>query len=289
MTTSQDSGLQRGIRVRKPRLDFDDASIPCYWFKNNPVVTHGFNAFNLVIPDFERFFVRSVMRLRGCVNDPVLRNRIKVFAGQESMHAQAHENYFELMKKQGYKIDRYLHLCKKYGALSERMGTRSLNIASTAAAEHYTSTIATLVLSQPSLLAGMHPTMRRFLVWHSAEEIEHRAVAFDVMQAVGVSYFVRILAYIIVSFDILLWTTLGSLMLLRQDGLSIRKIFFYKRKFRKEFADLPRESRRLLLAYFRKDFHPEQTAIPPITHAELSNLDDACDKSDLKECVGAQE
>ncbi|HIP81015.1 MAG TPA: metal-dependent hydrolase [Leucothrix mucor] len=243
------------IKIRQPKFDFE-RDIPRYWFNDNPVITHNFNGYNLLFPEFERFFVRSVMYFRKEIKAPQLLKQIKGFTGQEIKHAQAHEDYFHVLERQGYKITRFLRWYKRYAAFIERMATPKLRLSLTAAAEHYTATIAGIVLSHPELLENVDPTMRKLVIWHSAEEVEHRSVAFDVMQAVEVSNAMRIMAFLMTSFDMLLWSTLSTVMFLWQDRISPLKAFKYKRQYGKKFKGINRQMRRGLLAYFRKDFHP---------------------------------
>lgn len=220
------------------------------------MITHNFNGYNLLFPEFELFFVRSVLHYRYLIEDETLREQVKGFVGQESMHAKIHQDYFDTLRKQGYKIDKFLRLYKRYANFIERMATPKLRIALTAAAEHYTATIAGLLVSSPELLKDVDPMMKKLMVWHSTEEIEHRSVAFDVMQLAGVNYPLRILAFLMTSFDMLLWSTLSTLLFLRQDKISLFKSFQYKRQFHKQNPTANKQFRTSLLRYFKRDFHP---------------------------------
>ena len=259
------------IHVRQPEFDFDD-TIPRYWFQDNPVITHNFNGYNLLFPEFERFFVRSVRFFKNQVNDPHLAEQILGFSGQEANHAQAHEGYFKVLRQQGYRIDTLLKYYKKYARFIERHSSPKLRLALTAAAEHYTATIAGIVLSTPALLEGMHPSMKKLVVWHSAEEVEHRSVAFDTLNAVNVSNFTRRIAFVMTSMDMLLWSTITSLMLLRQDKISLFKSLKYKRQYSKKFKGVNRHMRRSLLAYLKKDFHPSQFDYLEEAHQALKEV-----------------
>jgi len=259
------------IKVRLPTFDFD-SEIPRYWFNDNPVITHNFNGYNLLFPEFERFFVRSVLHYKNQIKDEALLEQIKGFAGQESNHAHVHQDYFKVLEQQGYKITRFLRWYKNYASFIERMAPPKLRLSLTAAAEHYTASIAGIVLSHPELLENVHPTMRKLVVWHSAEEVEHRSVAFDVMQAVGVSYSTRILAFIMTSMDMLLWSTLSTVMLLWQDKISPWRSFKYKRQYSKKFTGINKNMRKLLLAYFRKDFHPSDVDFMQEAHEHLKQV-----------------
>ena len=216
--------------MRQPEFDFN-ADIPRYWFNDNPVITHNFNGYNLMFPEFERFFVRSVLYFKNQITDEVLLEQIKGFTGQEIKHAQAHQDYFVVLERQGYKIQKFLRLYKYYAKFIETMASPKLCLALTAASEHYTASIAGIVLSHPDITENIDPTMKKLVIWHSAEEVEHRSVAFDTMQSVGVSLSMRRMAFIMTSMDMLLWSTVSTVMFLWQDKISPFKCIKYKYQY----------------------------------------------------------
>ena len=99
--------------------------------------------------------------------------------------------------------------------------------------------------------------MKALWIWHAIEETEHKAVAFDVYQATGGSYLLRVLvmAQAMIAFPIAVGTI--ALLLLAGD----RKLFDLRdlRRFigfawsRGGFV---RDIGPSLKAYFRRDFHP---------------------------------
>jgi len=256
------------IPIRQPRLDFDD-DIPRHWFGANPVITHNFNGYNLLFPEFERFFIRSVMFYRDKIQDETLIEQVKGFIGQESMHARAHEAYFKLLERQGYEIRQHLQCYERYASLIERMATPKLRIALTAAAEHYTATLASIILKTPGLLDDVDGRMKKFIIWHAAEEAEHSSVSYDVMQLAGVGYPMRIAAFLMVTMDSLLWVILGSFMFLRKDKISLFRSIQYKWRFRRRFPTIHKTFRRSLFAYFRRDFYPHNHPLIETAHAQL--------------------
>lgn len=175
---------------RGPKLAFD-AAIPRHWFGGNVVATHLVNGVNLLFPAGERFFVRTVNHYLDRVDDELLRAQVKGFFGQEGRHAKEHERFFRVLEEQGYDVKRFLRLYERvaYGFI-ERVASPSLALATTAACEHFTAMLAEEALAG-ALLDHAHPVVRDLLLWHAAEEIEHRAVAFDVLQAVAPSYALR--------------------------------------------------------------------------------------------------
>ena len=61
-----------------------------------------------------------------------------------------------------------------------------MQLAVTAAAEHYTAVIAERMLTNEYLQSlGRGTEARALLNWHAFEELEHKSVAFDVYRAVG--------------------------------------------------------------------------------------------------------
>jgi predicted metal-dependent hydrolase len=250
------------ISVRKPALDFEQP-IERFYFGGNPVKTHIFNALNLLFPDGERFFVRSVHDHEKDVQDPVLLRDIKAFAGQEGQHAHQHERFFAVLEQQGYRFGRLLEQFRGLARWS-RVLPRWFRLSITAGAEHYTATMAALLLEH-DMLEGCDPTLRDLILWHAVEEIEHKHVAYDVLVKVYrfSSYPLRIAGFIAASAVIALYTGIGLRLLLRQDGRARRLTqaqFDAARKALSAGKELSfrRALRRALAGYFMPGFHPNK-------------------------------
>lgn len=248
------------IPVRKPGLEFD-ASIPKAWLADNPLASHAFNGMNLVFPDGERFFVKAVYDHLDRIDDPLLLARAKQFAGQEGQHANQHEKYFAALRAQGYRIDRFLDRFNWFMRFSNRWFPASLRLSMTAGAEHYTATFgADAIRNFDTILSRTHPTMRQLIVWHATEEIEHKAVAFDVLEATHPSYLLRIIGFIFATIALFGWTGYATRMLLRQDGVTREQVGEYEREIRKLNPDGgPQIVVDAFKAYLKRDFHPNDT------------------------------
>jgi predicted metal-dependent hydrolase len=236
------------------------AGVPRHWFAGNPVATHIANGVNMLFPQGERFFVRSVKHFLDRVEDPELRAQVKGFFGQEGRHASAHDDYNDHLRSQGYRIDRFLAIHDKlvYQWL-EKVTPAELRLAATAAAEHYTAIMAEGAFTGDDF-ATAHPVMRELLLWHAAEEIEHKSVAFDVLATVNPSYRLRLAGLVYATGLLgLSWLT-ASLMLMRQDGLSLAQIRRALRDLRAAGGREPIARRvfgRGIREYLRRDFHPD--------------------------------
>lgn len=190
---TEDSPSLRDPVVRRMDFPFTTADIPRHWLGGSMVGTALANSLNLVFPDGERFFVRSVNHYLPDIDDPQLRDRVKRFFGQEGQHAREHERLFEIMREQGYDIDplldRYKHVA--YELLAPRVPAK-LRLSITAALEHFTASFAVHALTTGLLDRHAPPVMVDLLKWHAAEEIEHKDVAYDVLMAVDDSYALRV-------------------------------------------------------------------------------------------------
>lgn len=108
-------------------------------------------------------------------------------------------------------------------------------------------------------MAEAEPRLRKLFEWHGAEEIEHKSVAYDVLQNATNNYSLRLLGMLISHSLILVLLNLGLLILLYQDKKILdRKVWqemiqfwFIKDKFL--FRGL-----RNSLDYSKKKFHPSQ-------------------------------
>ena len=222
-------------------LDVDFRAVPRHWLAHNATATAIANGVNLLFPHGERFFVRSVKHFldqiersemgggdpagfaggaggkapRG-INAPELRAAIKGFFGQEGRHARAHDQFNAILRAQGYEIDRFLAGYHRLSSWLEAHTPPKLNLAITAAAEHFTAILAEGAFTE-NVLDAAAPEMRQLLAWHAAEELEHKAVAFDVLRAVDPSYALRIAGLLYATVTLGGFWLWGAVSLMRQE------------------------------------------------------------------------
>jgi len=267
-------GSRHEIAVRRPGFAFDEG-IPRHWFAGNAVATHVFNGLNLVFPDGERFFIDSVRARLPRVADPELRRQVKGLFGQEGRHAHEHERYFETLEAQGYEIRTFLRRFQHFARWTRRWLPAPLRLAMTAGAEHYTATLGAHALEQ-DLVDQAHPTMRDLIVWHATEEIEHKAVAFDVLQATHPGLPLRVLGFALATLSLVGWTLAGTRMLLSQDLAAGRITRAELRALRRQLRDRERRAsarvRGRIRDYLRRDFHPNQVDDLALARERLAAL-----------------
>jgi predicted metal-dependent hydrolase len=223
------------------------------------IISHVAASLSSVFPDGEEFFVRGVRRFRDQITDETLARDVAGFIGQESTHGRQHRLFNERLSALGYPTRRYERATRGYLAVRERVFTARSNLAAVAALEHFTATLAELVLtSRETRDLFADPAVRDLLVWHSLEECEHKTVAFDVYRAVGGSERTRVLTMNILRFSFLLVMT-GAIMLSLLGDPDTYHAGVLRQSWRR-FRASPLADKRLwaqLRDYNRPDFHPD--------------------------------
>lgn len=190
-----------GIVPRKAP-DFDlDGDIPRYWLDNDAFKSRFFDAMSILFPEGEKFFIVCVRDYRDQVKDPQLQAQVKDFVYQEGQHGMVHTQFNNRLKSQGIEVDRILAKQNEimFGFF-RRYFPRTFTLGQTAAAEHLTALMAHGFFST-ELMDKADARVRAMYAWHAVEEIEHKAVAFDVMQKVArAGYLTRILSFMLVTF-----------------------------------------------------------------------------------------
>ena len=257
------------ITVRDPELDL--SAVPRHWFDGHVACTGFVNAVSMLFPWGERFFVRSVYAYKSVwADDPVLAARVRGFAGQEGRHAHVHDAMNALLRAQGYSIDRFLDWYASDSARWEARISPALRLATTAAAEHFTAILAENALSgDDGLLAKAHPEVAALLGWHAVEEIEHRSVAFDVLQRVDSSYALRVAGLALATMLLGKYWAVGARVLWRQDGLTVRAALRQLRGMQRDYPLLRRVFLRGIREYVRPDFHPDRRDLDSLARAWL--------------------
>jgi predicted metal-dependent hydrolase len=187
MTQTQTSDAARTITTRRISFDETFRDVPRHFAKDGDLVSsHLVTALSSVFPDGEDFFVRSVRHFRDQITDPVLKRQVAGFIGQESVHGREHRAFNAHLATLGYPT-RFVERVTRAGlALRWRVLPAKSNLALTAALEHFTATLAELVMTDEETRDAFgHEAVRYLFLWHALEESEHKAVAFDVYRAVG--------------------------------------------------------------------------------------------------------
>lgn len=179
------------IVVRKPEdLRFEE--VPRDWFAGSRALSTALNLFSFIIPEHERFFIRTVRKYKNRLVDPEAAELLRAFMQQEAIHYQVHDAFNETRRHHGMDVDRDLATIKEAFARMEQRFSLKVRLGMTAFMEHCTAIAAHQGLRKDSALPYMHPTMRDLWQWHALEEIEHKAVAFDLFKEAGGGYFLRI-------------------------------------------------------------------------------------------------
>ena len=265
MTQSSDPDRQstdpdRLIPTR--RISFEESlrDLPRHFAADGDLIlSHLAASLSAVFPDGEDFFVRSVRRYRDQITDPALKRQVNGFIGQEAMHGREHRAFNDRLDQLGYPTKRFERITAKGLAFRERVLPPVSNLAATAALEHFTATLAELVLSseETQQLFG-HDEVRNLFLWHALEESEHKTVAFDVYRAVGGSERVRVFTMNLMRFGFVGGMALQVIVSLLGDPATYRPGAL--RRSWRNFRRSPLVQRDLwvqLRDYNRSDFHPD--------------------------------
>ncbi|MFZ0330835.1 MAG: metal-dependent hydrolase [Acinetobacter bohemicus] len=244
-----------GITVR--RLQFNPQVIRRHYFANSPVMSHLLTALSSTFPIGEQFFVHSVRNVRDKVKDETLQAQIAAFIGQEAMHSKAHAEFNAAWRSEDYNLDRFQAWLARKDDYVKNLHPK-IQLAITCAFEHFTALLGGYILRHPEVLATLDEDAAKLWVWHAIEEIEHRAVAFDVYQAVyGDDKIRRVIMRSVTTGFASLTLYSATRLFLQDKKKSLPKVggnIFGFYLLGKMFLQLAPE----YLAYFKTDFHPSE-------------------------------
>lgn len=243
------------------RMDYNFENSPKYWCANDPAMTHYFTGLSTLFPEGESYFVRSVRVLREHAKlNEALDKEISAFIGQEAMHSKEHHAFHISAQQHGLNPE---SLEKVTGIVLkglEKVFSKKWNLLVTVGLEHYT---AVLVVSMMETVNEYmtDKTIRDLWLWHSVEETEHKAVAFDLYEYLygnGLNaYLPRVTIFTLSLILITGLSTIYQIVLMKRDkqlsNLKTWQNFFnFAAKQYKTF--IPK-----FFEYYRYDFHPNQT------------------------------
>jgi predicted metal-dependent hydrolase len=252
---ARSSRLPEGVVVQPRKFEFRDLeSVPQYWFADNPILTHVENAFSILIPPGERFFIRSVRNYANRATDPELADLIRAFVQQEGLHTRAHNEFNRSLQRFGIDVEREVAYADRVMASLQKRLPRKLQLGVTAFLEHLTATGAHMLFMEPLIADAMHPEMLRFWRWHAVEELEHKAVAFDLFGLVGGGYLLRVFSALVAVLALALPFNRIVRRMMKDDGLEITDEM--RRQARAMNGELMGVQLRMIGQYFKPGFHP---------------------------------
>lgn len=246
------------LQPRRFLPDFDGDS-PRHWCGGDPVLTHLLNAYTLLVPGNEGYFIRAFKRALPLVEDVDQRRLMTQFMRQEGLHGAGHHRYWRILERHGYRISGFLSRTEAvlYRFLEPRTPFK-LRLSMIACVEHVNACMGHEFLAQ-RMLESADPDLRALFEWHFAEEIEHKHVAHDVLETVAPGYGLRAFGALLIWPMFYALIGLGAAVLLWQDRLLLkpatwrawgRHLFWRDRMFRRMFGHL--------FAYLHPGFHPWQ-------------------------------
>ncbi len=246
--------------VPQPRRFTGDLGLdtPRHWFRGNAVLTHMLNTYTVLVPGNERYYMRHLRRALARLRDTDLRHRTQRFIRQEGQHGIAHEKYWAALRAQGLRYERFLRLTDLLSyRLLEALFPLSIQLSVIAAVEHINTYLGRVVLSA-DLLRDAEARQRELFYWHLAEEIEHKAVAFDVYHALVASYPLRVLGMLLAAPVFYAFNFAGTVLFCLQQRCLLRADWWLE-WFRFQFTRerVAWRSLRYLVDYLRPGFHPD--------------------------------
>jgi predicted metal-dependent hydrolase len=169
----------------KPRhMDFPFGSLKSLKYFDDNIYKSAFMAgMSTSFPDGETEFLNSVRNYRDQIQHPDLKRQVKGFIGQEGHHSHQHSKVNKELDRLGYDTKSIERSLRKL--IQKRVSTYShkFRLAHTVSIEHITGIMAEHALTHPEFFDGMETPFKDLMMWHAVEELEHKAVAYDVYEA----------------------------------------------------------------------------------------------------------
>ncbi len=249
------------ILLREPHIARID-NLPRHWLRGDPEATAFLICLSAVFPTGEAFMMRSVAAFRSQLPH-ALRADCDKFVQQEAGHSHGHEILNEAIGRSGYDLVPLEAAIKGFVDFFAAADART-KLCATMCIEHFTAIIAAEMLRDPHHLDGCDRQVLDLFRWHSIEEIEHKAVAFDVWQHVTAHwhpvrrYLYQSAMMVAVSLSFFINRSRGQIELLHQDGMPRAKAITAILRHGFGRGGIGRNILRSWASFFKPGFHPWQ-------------------------------
>lgn len=215
-----DARVMPRMIVRRPPFSFSQQRA-LFWNKKRPEFSQIVNAASLAMPYLEPYLIKTMRQARPLISNPDLVRDLDLYCAQESAHYRQHRRFNDELKA---------ILPETVSALEKRLdedyawlgANRSLrfNLAYAEGFESMALAIGHLLIKDRDFLfGGSNTEVASLVLWHFAEEIEHKAVTYDVFEHVSGSAFWRFVGLFYATGHIFWRTRAGYQAFLKAEGL----------------------------------------------------------------------
>jgi predicted metal-dependent hydrolase len=162
----------------------DPSVLPGPWCNGDAATTACLEAISLVTPVLERFFIQTVASNPPAA-DSQLAAQCRAFIHEEAAHTGAHRQLNQALLAYLHTAPPGLATLDRLGELAHRHLPRHSQMALVAALEHCTAVVSQAYNERQAQWQFSCTYAQELFAEHAREEIDHRAVAFDLWQAHG--------------------------------------------------------------------------------------------------------
>lgn len=259
------------VALKARAVEWDWTGLPMHYLDENPFATHFINAFNMLLPEGEIFFVQVFQEALRLIRDEGVHEDVLGFIGQEAVHSSAHQSLVDHLAAEGVDTEPYVNQIRWF--FRKLLGDRDLTgrkahswllerVAVVAALEHFTSYLGDWGLNARAWDDTFEPRALDLIRWHLAEEVEHRHVAFDLFTHLDGTYRHRIRAYLVAmpTFALFVYRGIRYMTSIDAAAPSSRRSLLraYRRAYRRGLVPSPRSMATMFVQYFRPSYHPSR-------------------------------
>lgn len=215
------------LPLRRVRFEYP-ADLDPMWNRRLPELACAANALSLLMPHVEPYVVRSARAaLPHLTGD--LRDEAEAYCRQEASHHAQHRRFNAVIAARyrgvGH-LDRVMG--RAYAWLEGRAGSR-FDVAFAAGAETVAFASARWVdRHYTELFTDADATVSQLFLWHLAEEVEHKSVAFDVHQTLQPSRRILGLAMVTALALMAVFTLAGTFLLLAGERRLLHPLAWFR-------------------------------------------------------------
>lgn len=186
------------------------------WQLSQPELACVANSVSLMMPHVEPYVIRSIRRTLGELPEAE-RPLVESYLRQEGAHHRAHRPLNDLVVAEYPAMARLDRMMARTYAWLERRST-GFGVAFAAGAETVAYATARWVeRHRRELFDGAEPWARDLFIWHLAEEVEHKSVAFDCARHLRTRRRTHAAGLVLSMLTLAVFTIAGTTYLLAKD------------------------------------------------------------------------